>query len=104
MNSNEQILRDAETQVGFLLGQGRRNRVEEEIDSALRAEGATRVRTTILAGKPGRLEITAQGQERLLCRALGFWCTALITVSATPENLVEMLARARGWRPYNLRK
>jgi len=27
---------------------------------------------------------------------------ALISVSATPENLAEFLARARGWRPYQL--
>ena len=102
MNSNEQIFRDAQTQVGFLLGLGLRARVEEEITLALRAERVNRVRVTILAGQPGRLKIEAQGQERLLCRALG-WCTAPIAVSATPENLVEFLARARGWSPYQLR-
>jgi len=102
MNSNEQILRDARIQVAFLLGENRRNRIEEEITLALRAEGITRARVTILAGQPGRLKIEAKGQERLLCQALRFWCEPLIQVSATPENLVEFLARARGWRPYQL--
>jgi hypothetical protein len=102
MNSNEQIYKDAKTRVEFLLSQNLRGKVEREIEFALRAEGITRARTTILAGTPGRLRIEAPGQEKLLCEVLRFWCVALISVSATPENLVEFLARARGWRPYQL--
>jgi len=102
MNSNEQVLRDAKTRIEFLLGQNQRGKIEEEIELALRSEGITRARVTILAGTPGRLRIEAPGQEKRLCQALRFWCLALISVSATPENLVEMLARARGWRPYQL--
>jgi len=102
MNSNEQILQDAKTRVEFLLSQKLRGKIEEEIELALRAEGITRARTTILAGTPGRLRIEAPGQERLLCSALHFWCTALVSIAATPENLAEFLARARGWRPYQL--
>jgi hypothetical protein len=100
MNSNERIFRDARTRVMFLLSQGLRARVEEEITLALRANGVNRVRVAILAGKPGRLEIVAPGQERLLAMWFG---RGPISVAATPENLVEFLARARGWSPYQLR-
>lgn len=84
----------------FLLGQNQRGKIERELEFALRAEGVNRVRVTILAGQPGRLEIVAPGQERLIAMWFG---RGSISVTATPENLVEFLARARGWSPYQLR-